>query len=231
MEQQLMRRKIGPKYGIDPVQEVPAFSFADTEIERLFNALAPVKGNRDDIIARLLECAREYRWRRDQNQKKPTRAEQNAALKEVGELARDLGTRLRRLDMDTEWELTMMLPAFRTSNLTDAFADLSDRLEDFAWAAEQALRAGKQKSGPRIPTHVQRTVVKLASLYEEFTGERFSHNPKQLTKYDGEPHSRAGGFIVAFFEIVDPGIRPTSLSTAMASIVKSRRAPQNAAAS
>src|SRR5262249_26986183 len=96
----------------------------------------------------------------------------------------------------------------------------------FAQAAEKALQAGKQKSGPPIQTHVQRAVDELANLYEQFTGERFSHNPKLLTRYDGRPHSLAGSFIVAFFKIVDPNIARTSLSTAMASIVKSRRARQ-----
>ena len=36
----LMPRKIKPKYGIDPVQEVPTFSFTDTEIIQLFETLS-----------------------------------------------------------------------------------------------------------------------------------------------------------------------------------------------
>jgi len=238
MEQRQMPRKIRPKYGIDPVQEVLAFSFADTEIERLFNALAPVKGNRDDVIPRLEECAREYRWRRNQNQETPTRAEQNAALREVGRLAqehgkglRSLEMRLRTLDMGTEWELVTRSRMLRTGKFTDAIANTADALEDFAQTAKQALHAGQQKSGPRIQTHLHRAVEKLAALYEEFTGKPLSHNPKLLTEYDGEPHSPAGRFIVAFFEIVDPHIRLTSLSTAIASVVKSRRTPHGAATS
>jgi hypothetical protein len=219
----LMPRKIRPKYGIDPVQEVPAFSFTDAQIEHLF-ALAPVEGDRREIAAQLERCARDYFWLRNQNQKKPTRAEQNAALKEVGQLARGLEMRLRSLDTDTEWELMVTAPAFHTSNFTDSVADLADR-------AEQALRAGKQNSGRRIQTHVQRTVVRLANFYEQFTGEPFSHNPKLLTEYDGTPHSPAGNFMVAFFQIVDPKISSTSLSTAMASIVKFRRARDKAASS
>ena len=162
-------------------------------------------------------------------QKKPTRAEQNAALKEVGQLARDLEKRLRSLDMDTEWELMMALAALHPKNPADAVSDLADRLEDFARAAEQALRAGKRNSGPRIQTHVQRAIVKLANLYEEFTGDRFSHNPRLLAEYDGTPHSPAGDFIVAFFKIIDPKIPSTSLSTTMASIVRIRSARDNAA--
>jgi hypothetical protein len=230
-----MPKKVRPKYGIDPVQEISPFSFANADIARLLNALAPIKGEHGDIITRLAKCAREYRWHRKQNQENPTRAEQNAALKEIGQLARchgnglrSLEMRLRNLDIGTESDLVTLFPGLHTGNFTDSLANFADALEHFAHAAKQALEIGKQKSGPRIQTHVQRTVMELAGLYEEFTGRRFSHNPKLLTTYDGRPHSRAGRFIEAFFKIVDPGIRASSLSTAMASIVKSRRPRQKA---
>ncbi len=226
-----MPRKIKPKYGIDPTQKVNPFSFTNPEIGRLIDALAPMKGNRKEIIAQLERHARDYVWLRDQYQQKPTRAEQNAALKELGNLAAELAARLRGLDMDTQWEVMISLREFYTKNPTDPITALADRLENFENAAEQVLRAGKKKSGPRIRTHVQRTVVKLANLYEEVTGEHFFHNPKHLTKYDGKPHSRAGGFIVAFFKIVDSRIIPQSLSTAMASFVKSRHSARKLATS
>jgi hypothetical protein len=226
-----MPRKIRPKYGIDPVQEVPAFSFTDAQIEHLFKALAPVKGDREQIIADLVSCARDYRWLRNQNREKPTRAEQNAALKEIGQLAWDLAVRLRSIDMDTQWELMSKHPAFHSGDFTEAITNLTDQLEDFEDAADQALRAGKMKSGPRSPIWIQRIVVRLADLYEKFTGKSFSHNPKQLTQYDGEPRSKAGRFIVTFFEIVDPSVTPQSISTAMASIIKSRSSGQKPAAS
>jgi hypothetical protein len=212
-----MPRKISPKYGIDPVQEVPLFSFTDAQIERLC-AYAAVGRDRREMVAQLVRCARDYLWRLNQYRKKPTRAEQNAALKEVGQLARDLEIRLHSLDMDTEWEL---FAAFHTKSL-DAVSDLADRIAEFADVAENVLQAGKRKSGPRIQHHVQRAVWQLANLYEEFTGELFSHTPRQRAEYDGLPHSRAGEFIVAFFQIVDPRIPSTSLSTAMAIIVRTR---------
>jgi hypothetical protein len=233
-----MPRKIRPKYGIDPVQEVPTFSFTDAQIEHLFNALAPVKGDRGEIITQLESCARDYLWLRKQYQEKPTRAEQNAALKEVGQLARDhgkglraLAMRLSSLDMDTEWELMTTLPAFDTNDFTNAIANLAVQLKDFAHAAEQVLRTGKKESGPRVQACVQRIVQRLTNLYEAATGKRFTHNPKLKTDYKGRPHSRAGHFIVAFFEIVDCNVKLTSLSTAMASLVKSRRPRQEPAAS
>ena len=218
-----MPRKIGPKYGIDPVQQVPAFSFTESEIERLLNALRLVRESyRDAVVARLVALARTYRWRRDQNQAKPNRAEQNAALAEINHLAQKLHMSLHAIDMDTEWQLMMSVPVFRTNNLTDEIRDFADRLGDIAQAAQAALKVGKQKSGPRALAHLQRTVLELANLYEEVTGKCFSHNPRVRTKYDGEPHSSAGHFIVEFFKIVDSEIPPTSISTALAKAVKAR---------
>jgi hypothetical protein len=97
-----MPRRTRPKYGIDPVQNVSAFSFAESQIERLLGALPSVRGKHDEIVARLTEVARSYSWHHNQNQAKPTRGEQNAALTEVGHLAQELEMRLRTLDMDTE---------------------------------------------------------------------------------------------------------------------------------
>jgi hypothetical protein len=104
----------------------------------------------------------------------------------------------------------------------ESIGDVAERLGNLGWAAEQALRDGKKQSGPRAPSHVQRAVTELASLYSEVTGNPVTHNPRVLTTYAGTPHSPAGRFILEFFSIVDPSISFTSLSTAMASIVRSR---------
>jgi hypothetical protein len=232
-----MPRRIRPKYGIDPVQEVAAFSFNDTEAKRVLDALGTPKAHRDDIIAQLQECARAYLWLRNQYQEQPTRAQQNAALKEVAHLAQEHGNglrslekRLRGLDMGTELELRSRFQPLH-GDFIDAIENVSDGLSDFTRAAEEALRAGKKKSGPRILTHVQRAVVELANIYEKFTEEHFSHNPKVLTKYVGIPKSPAGRFVIAFFEIVDTNVRPQSLSTAMASVSKHRPGSQRASTS
>jgi hypothetical protein len=227
-----MPRQIKPRYGIDPVQKVPPLSFKNDEIDRLFKALAPVQGDHAEIVARLERCAQDYLWRRNQNQQKPTRAEQNAALKEVGRLAKDLEVRLRTLDMDTEWELIAMLPEPSENSLSHAIEDLADRLGSLVDTAEQALRAGEKKSGPRIRAYLERAVMELANIYQDATGKPFSHNPKlRTTEYVGEPRSESGRFIVAFFGIVDPDVRPTSLSSAMAIAVKFGRGQQEAATS
>jgi hypothetical protein len=46
-----MPRQIKPKYGTDPVQKVPAFSFTNDGIDRLFKALGPVQPDQAEIVA------------------------------------------------------------------------------------------------------------------------------------------------------------------------------------
>jgi hypothetical protein len=216
-----MPRKTRAKYGIDPIQRVELFSFTDAQIERLFDALPPLQANRDDCIAQLEKCARDYLWIRNQYQEMPTRAEQNAALKEIGRLGSDLKGCLAGLDKDTEWELMMKHPAFLCGDLTIEIPDLVQRLDDFERAAKLAWKAGKKRTGPRAPTALQRVVPMLAGIYQAATGKPFTHNPKLKTQYIGRPQSPGGRFIVIFFEIVDPAVKPTSLSTAIAKLVRS----------
>jgi hypothetical protein len=215
-----MPRKVRPKYGIDPVQEVRPFSFEPAEIELLLDALPCTTGNRDHIAAKLSRRASDYSWLRDQNQEKPTRAERNAALAEINQLARALRESLDGLDADTKSELAIALPRFDLKTILD----LDERLNVLSDAAGRALQSGKATTGPQYQPQVQRTVDALAILCEEVTGKRFTHNPKEKTKYDGTPHSQAGRFISAFFAIVDPAVRAQSLSTAMDNVVRSRRA-------
>jgi hypothetical protein len=221
-----MPRKVSPKYGIDPLQEVRPFSFESPQIELLVDLLQCTTGNHHAIVAQLSKCASDYIWLRNQNQEKPTRAERNAALEEIGQLAQALRKRLGGLDMDTELELRM---ALRRSD-AEFILDLADRLGDLADAAGPALQAGKATTGPQYQPQVQRTVDALAKLYEEVTGRRFTHTPRLKTEYNGTPHSQAGRFISAFFAIVDPGIPARSLSTAMGYVVKSRHAKRQSSA-
>lgn len=217
-----MPRKIRPKYAIDPTQRVQDFSFTDAQIQQLFRALAPVNSDRKEMIATLERCSRDYIWRRNQHQQKPTRAEQNVAVKEIGELAAKLAEKLRNLYMDTEWEISLRIPEFYSDPPKGPITILANRLENIDIAAEQILSASRRKTGPRSLTWVARTVAELANFYEQRSGKRLSHNPKLKTRYVGLPQSPAGKFIVAFFKIIDPGVTPQSISTAMANYVKFR---------
>jgi hypothetical protein len=213
-----MPRKIKPRYNIDQVQKVPEFSFTGTQIEHLFALLPAAHGNRLKLIAQLECCARTFLWLRNQYRVRWTRAEQNAAFAEIGQLAGQLATRLSCLDMEAEWDLlnSAALPV-------ESLPELSDRLAVIADATERALHLGKQKSGPHRDPCIDRIVPDLKLLYEQCTGKIFSHNPKRKAEYLGRPQSAAGRYVVTFFQAVDPTVTETAISTAMAALVSSKR--------
>ncbi len=145
-----MPRKTKPKYDVDPIQKVRKFSFKKVQIELLIKKLGEVKIKRKAFVEELKRCAADYIKIRDQYKGRPTRAEQNAAMEEVSQLARDHGRglrdlefRLRLLDMDTEWELMLALPGFNTLNFANALAITADDTENLADATQKALQQGK----------------------------------------------------------------------------------------
>jgi hypothetical protein len=225
-----MPKKMCPKYGLDPVQEVATCSFTQEQTEHLLNELGLSREtSREIITARLLKLAGKYLWLRNQYHEKSSVAQQNATLKDIadsaGELAAGLdrlGRKLSSMDMEAEWQLLLRAPHLH--HLAEQIAHMADKVASLADCGNKAWLDGKARSGPppRIP--VYRMVAELASLYEEFSGKPLSHNPKIKTAYDGRPHSQAGSFMVTFFDIVDPSVPHTSISTAIASIVRSRKA-------
>jgi hypothetical protein len=212
-----MPNKVRARYGIEAVQVVPPFTFTDSQAGTLLARLSDKHGSAV-VVGQLQKCAREYLWVRNQYKMRPTRAEQNVALDEVNNRAGELVSILNGLDKDTAWELLIAakLPV-------RSFQQLVNQLDIIADAAAEALRAGKMKRGPRSKIALDRAVENLAALFERVSGSPFAHNPKEFTNYTGRPHSAAGKFVVEFFKIVDPTVKETSLSTAMAGYVKARQ--------
>src|SRR6516225_539887 len=106
-----MPKKMYPKYGLDPVQEVATCSFTQEQTEHLLNELGLSREtSREIITARLLKLAGKYLWLRNQYHEKSSVAQQNATLKDIadsaGELAAGLdrlGRKLSSMDMEAEW--------------------------------------------------------------------------------------------------------------------------------
>jgi hypothetical protein len=211
-----MSKKIKAQYGVEEVQVMPPFDFTDNQVDTLLTTLSCQHGS--SLTEQLQRTARNYLWLKRQYETKPSRAEQNAALSEVRNLARELARILPNLDKDTESEL-LDAAVLRVGSL----AQLADQIEIVADGAEKALRKGQSMPGPRRKTAIDRTVADLADLFEKVTGSTFTHNPKEFTDYTGRPHSGAGKFVVEFFKIVDPTVKETSISTAMAGYVKARQ--------
>ncbi|WP_439369392.1 hypothetical protein [Bradyrhizobium sp. DASA03120] len=84
-----------------------------------------------------------------------------------------------------------------------------------------ALKTSKRCGGP-VPKRIMvQAVVWLAKLWEYYGGE-FTHNPYVGTRYDGEPQTPAGHFVVKFLGTCDSGLFATAVSQFIAQAVASR---------
>ena len=217
-----MPKRVKPKYMPDPFQPVPPFTFEDAAIANLFKSLPCVNGDRNQVTAELTRIARDYLWLRIQRQQAPSRAELNAVLADIAQRSHALAARLQCLPLEIERSLRIHL--LLQKYWYNGFEELAGELEDIAYAARDCLKAGEAQTGPRPPMQVQRTVDRLAEVWEGVTNEAFTHNPKVKTAYSGRPQSPAGRFVTAFFAIVDPNVPTTAISTAMTYHVKYMRA-------
>ena len=96
----------------------------------------------------------------------PTRAERNAALRDVTRLTQELKICLDGLDKDTEWLLMSQHPAFLSTDFTAEIPELTDRLENLRSAADSAWQLGKRETGPLAvgPIFGGRALVKTVAL-------------------------------------------------------------------
>lgn len=213
-----MSRRILPRRGCDPVQIVHPFGFTATQRQQIHDTLPCVRGEESEFIAGLERCAGKFLWLRNQYHARWTQAEQNAALTEIGRLAGELKRQLCCPDIEVEWDLWL------SAALSDSYLpDLCDRLEIVADGAARTLELGKKRTGPHRNPAIDRIMPDLKRLYEQYTGNPFSHNPKLKTQYLGRPQTAAGRYVAGFFQAVDPSITQTAICTAMALVVRARR--------
>ena len=149
-------------------------------------------------------------------------AQQNAALREMIRLSHDLKVRLASLDKDTLWELMSEHPQFYDGDFA-TMADTVSRLEDLEQAADAALQIGERTSGPRAPSPLRRIVPQLAELYLKATGKKAHSQSKAEDQVCGKSPVSRWPFHSEVFEIVDENVSETSLSTAIADLLRSGR--------
>lgn len=218
-----MPRKVKVRLGIDEVQAVPSFTFTAPTADEILRALGSVDADRNAIIARLVRCASDHLWRSRQYRGRATISEQNAMFAKSRRLADELHETLLNADKDSLWAVLSHPNYCARPQAMDVLKGELERLAETNYDLE---RKGSARKGPQLEILVHRTVQVLARLWVEWTGEPFTHNPRYLTEYKGDPRSRAGKFVVAFFCAVDPSVSVTTIAGAMASVVKGRRLAQ-----
>lgn len=235
-----MARKVRPRWGDDGVTEVPDFAFSPEQARGLATQLDITRPDDIDRLKQeLAEIASFYlRWSA-QDEDGPSRAERNAALKEVVAASRRLELVLTALDHASEAGIMDALAPYRSmirefdeeGHVTDQresqelgfrqIQALRDRLTHFNESVAPFLKRRLRQRGPEPRKTLPAIIGFLAEVYERETGQPVTHNPYEgVANYKGAPQSRAGRFMAAFFETVDPGLPATSIATELARFVK-----------
>ena len=196
------------------------WSAPETKLPELWSAL----GISDDAqrqhnaLQSLTSFAETYLQRQQQSEKMPSAARQRGQLERVARRAEKLGVALVELlerHPDAHHAFHLQNP-WQSKDGKQTLADFMIDLASLQHAATESQVSLADRTGPRSHPNLHLLVIELCQLYEEMTRRPATHNPKILTQYDGNPHSAAGKFVQAAVELIDPPVRITEISTALA---------------
>jgi hypothetical protein len=206
--------------------KVPIFKLSEEQFAELSGLLGLSASHVPPQLKSTLEWvgARYLLWL-EQDERGPSQAARNAALKHLLGSPQELGPNLARLDYATQGELldviwVRLIASGRKLALLDQIA--RDEAELVIVCAKYLLAQGKERRGPAPRKTLPIIIRWLAAIYEEATGHTFTHTPYVKTKYKGTPQSHAGQFVAAFLTMVDPKLPETAIATEMARFVATR---------
>jgi len=221
-----MPRKVTPRWGDTGVMKVPTFTLDEEDLAEIGSALGiRASETLSQLKPRLEEIGARYLLWLQQDERGPSQAERNAALKKVLASPQELERKLALLDYATRGELLDMLWAHlqtRGAKLGQLDQIARDDPELVIDCAKRLLAKGQKRRGPRCRKTLPIIIRCLASIYEETTGLKFTHTPYGKTKYKGTPQSQAGQFVTAFLKMVDPKLPETAIAPEMARFVETR---------
>jgi hypothetical protein len=203
---------------------MPEWEVTDSGIESLWPLLKIVNDPAMQLAVKnaLKPLAQDYLRRRLQEQATPSPSEQRSRLEAVSDCARQLARLLIELDGLTSD--AMFVLSLQNSRRFDGGTFCLKRFRhDLDWlraAATTASDALKPRSGPHSATDLVLLVIELCRLWKWVTGKNATHNPNLKVEYKGMPLSPAGRFVEGVIKLIDPAVRPTQISTAMAIAVR-----------
>ena len=223
-----MPRKVTPRWGEPDVDKlkVPRFTLDDEQVAE-FGKHLDVGGSEPlALLKAKLEWIRaRYLLWIQQDEKGPSQADRNAALKKVLASPQELERKLALLDYATRGELldelwASLLARGEKLGLLDQIARDDPKL--VIDCAKRLLAKGQKRRGPGSRKTLPIVIRWLASIYEAIPGRTFTHTPYEKTKYKRTPQSQAGQFVTAFLKMVDPKLPETAIATEMARFVETR---------
>ncbi len=213
-----------PRYGVDEVVRRKRVDFDADQLSALAALLGkPELADAGTFEERLSKIATDYCASRQQKSQAPSRATINANLLNLDEIAGGLANRLEGMDIGTEMELVVARLRMGDPDDPRFKSDLIGQLRDLSAMLLYAHERSAASRGPVGNSALDRAVLRLAILFEEFAGVLATHNPNDNLIYDGRPLSKTGRFVAAVFAIVEPKINEQRLSTALMRAIKEIR--------
>jgi len=189
----------------------------------LLEVAEPIK--RDQLRAAVAVEADRYLRRTKQEDATPPLSRQKAQLTNVKNAAGRLIEEVAKLasNPDAEFAFLYQLQGSRDANISNAAGltapiDIDIVRDLVAWLRDgaSAPRFLDVRSGPTSRPSLHLFALSLCELFERITGKLATHNPYLKIDYKGVPHSAAGRFVEFIVRLVDPSVKPTQISTAMA---------------
>jgi hypothetical protein len=100
----------------------------------------------------------------------------------------------------------------------DSLAEVVSSTKRLALVVDEVRKTGRKSGGPRPFKDLRQAIFWLGELFEA-CGGRFTHTPRQKTKYDGVSRSAAGLFIGKFLQMCDEKLTPQAISDATAEVI------------
>lgn len=100
----------------------------------------------------------------------------------------------------------------------DSLAEVVGSTTRLALVVDEVRDNGRKSGGPRPFKDLRQAIFWLGELFEA-CGGRFTHTPREKTKYDGESRSAAGLFIRKFLQMCDEKLTPQAISDATAEVI------------
>jgi hypothetical protein len=111
---------------------------------------------------------------------------------------------------------------------TDLDADLMDFLDGRLPATltrqlmQDTLEELKSARGRKPNYRVYYVVQELCRLFRCMTGQSVTHSSHERRIYTGDPKSKAGRFVKACLDVIDPSVAPSTISSALSRYMKNQ---------
>lgn len=219
------------EFGFTDYPGPPPFLFNEDEIAKLAARLGVSETDQREKLANQLNTIADTHLEAlEEGKVTPSQGEINAALEAMLKSTQDLLTKLRDVDHKTRdyfWEEMADNPYKRERGLPqesywEQYQELGGRLGHFESTLGRCLEESIKPCGRPVNTILKSTIKDLINLYEEFSGQPFTHTSHVGGKYNGNPQSDGGQFVEVVIKNIDVNITSSNVTSILAEHIRNR---------